>query len=165
KFSLYNLALGYYRINDVNNAIRVFREYASKFPGTAESNDALYHVARIMQEIGRYKEAAESYQLVSPNDTVNKMELTYRSADAYLKAGNKDKAIESFRELKTLKPYNNPFRLKGLIELAAILEEKEEYSEVIDVFRKIQQSIDDKKVKNQIDSKIKELEIKKQKKK
>lgn len=157
KNSMMNLAMGYYRINDIENAVQAFRAIISKFPGTTEANTTTYQLARILMDEGRLDEAIKLYKRVRPTKEITAMEVTYRIGQAYLKKDMIDHAIKTFYKLMSMKARDNTHKLRGLIELADLLEKRKKYDDVIKIYKVLKKSTGDKKTRKLIDSKLKEL--------
>lgn len=123
----------------LNNALDLFKKsYAAK----KRSFIQLY-VANCYYELGRYDEAITALQELSSRTTDTRLTslAQYRTAMAYARKSDFDKALNIFSDIEKTK--NSPFRDMALIESAKILElvgkqveAKEKYKRLVSEFPK-----------------------------
>lgn len=139
KNALYNSALAYTELNKVNDAIRYYREFAKQYPDDPKSKDVPAQIAGMLLEQKRYAEAVTAYEelYAAARDDVQRAEALYRIGDIYSSQENSAKAIETFEKLMDAKPLDSVFRVTGLVNLAALYEERKEWVAAVRVYRAI----------------------------
>lgn len=139
KNGLYNSALAYMELNKVNDAIRYYKEFAKMYPDDPKSKDVPSQVAGMLLEQKRYAEAVDAYEelYAAAKEDLQKAEAIYRIGDIYASQENSAKAIETFERLIDSKPKENVYRVTGLVNLAALYEEKKDWIAAVKVYRVI----------------------------
>ncbi|MFH1282200.1 MAG: PorV/PorQ family protein [bacterium] len=159
KNSMMNLAVGYCRINDIANAINASKEFIRLYADSDEGNTIKYQLARIYQDEGTFERAVEMFNRVKPVKKISKAEIIYRIGISYLKMGKEEEAIKTFRSLMKLKTGQDPYFIKGLVELAVLMEDKKNVKQALSIYTILRKYIDNNDAHKLIDLKIKELEI------
>ncbi len=139
KNALYNSALAYMELNKVNDAIRYYKEFAKQYPDDPKSKEVPAQVAGMLLEQKRYAEAVAAYEelYAAAKDDTQKSEALYRIGDIYSSQENSAKAVESFEKLIDAKPLNSVYRVTGLVNLAALYEERKDWVAAVKVYRAI----------------------------
>ncbi len=90
---------------DYGKALSLFREAASKYPGTKSAAIAQYYVGNCLVGLGQPEEAVKAYQLFVKNYSGNRflLGLVYqRLGYVYLSMGKQDDARKSFEQSESL---------------------------------------------------------------
>ncbi len=97
----FDVALGYFRQKDYDNAAKSFAAFLEKNPKTRWTSDALYYLGETYYERGRQREAAEQYLKIS-TDYANSAvapEAMLRLGESLQALGAKEQACATFSEV------------------------------------------------------------------
>jgi tol-pal system protein YbgF len=97
----FDVALGYFRQKDYDNAQKSFSAFLEKNPKTHWTSDALYYLGETYYERGRQREAAEQYLKIS-TDYANSAvapEAMLRLGESLQALGAKEQACATFSEV------------------------------------------------------------------
>ncbi len=97
----FDIALGYLKQKDYENAERSFAAFIAKNPKTKRTSDALYYLGETYYLRGRQREAAEQYLKISANyaSSPRAPEAMLRLGEALHALGDKEQACAAFGEV------------------------------------------------------------------
>ncbi|MGB8278093.1 MAG: tol-pal system protein YbgF [Methylovirgula sp.] len=97
----FDIALGYLKQKDYENAERSFAAFIAKNPKNRRASDALYYLGETYYQRGRQREAAEQYLKISTNyaSSPRAPEAMLRLGEALHALGAKEQACATFSEI------------------------------------------------------------------
>lgn len=97
----YESALNDFNNEKYNEAIKVFKEIASKTNDKILKSKSNYYIAKSYQKVNNHKEAVSYFNKVvdSPNESINQAELISELAESNLKAGKIEDAKRTYKNI------------------------------------------------------------------
>jgi TolA-binding protein len=139
--AMYNAAIAYADLNKMDDAIRYYRMFAAKFPKDEKSKTIPSQIAGIYLDQKRYGDAVSAYLDIFKNgDDLAKEEALYRIGDIYNKQENETQAIQYYTQLIDMKPKESDFRMAGLINLATVYQDQQDWKNSVRIYRIIAES-------------------------
>lgn len=138
--AMYNVALVYSELKKPDESISAYRRFMKEYPADPKAKDLPLMIAGMYLEQKRYKDAITEYNAISVDPKVpdaGKLEALYRAGDIYNTQEDQDNAIAVFKRLVDMKPKDSVFRVTGLVNLATIYEEKQQWVNAVDTYKLI----------------------------
>jgi TolA-binding protein len=154
----FNCALCYKNLNKYEEAVREYKLFQELYPQNEMINDTLVELGIIYQKLRQYAQAISTYKKLQDNlnsDDPERVEISYRVANIYLKIGEEEKAIKEFEKIYKMKPYKNPYRLSALAKLGDIYENKKIWKKALRIYQDIEKNVTKKTWKKAALSRIK----------
>jgi len=145
--AMYNVCIVYSELNKPDDAIAAYRRFLKEYPADPKSKDLPLMIAGMYLEQKRYKEAVTEYLAIAndPKTTdTGKLEAIYRAGDIYNTQEDNENAIAMFRKLVDMKPKESVYRVTGLVNLATLYEEKQQWVNAVEIYGLIAASGGDK---------------------
>ena len=127
KAALFNLALAYKAIGKLDRAEQAYRLYIIQAEGEPSGRDALWELVEVQKERKDFRAALDSLERITSggdNDAV--LEGMFRKSEIYLMMDDRGEAVKTWEAMLPLAPKNNPFRIKGLINLGEEYEKRKD---------------------------------------
>jgi TolA-binding protein len=135
--AMYNVALVYSELKKPDESINAYRRFMKEYPADPKSKDLPLMIAGLYLEQKRYKDAILEYNAIAADaksPDASKMEALYRAGDIYNTQEDQDNAIIVFKRLVDMKPKDSVFRVTGLVNLATIYEEKQQWVNSVETY-------------------------------
>lgn len=139
--AVYNCALAYADLNKMDDAIRYYKMFAQRFPKDEKTKAIPSQIAGIYLEQKRYTEAIAAYNdIYKTGDDTAKQESLYRIGEIWAKQENNAEAIKTYSQLIDTKPKESDFRVVGLMNLATIYFEAQDWKNAVKIYRLVADS-------------------------
>lgn len=116
-----NVALCYKKAFRLDEAIKAYQNYVQLFPGDAKEMFARLQIGILYASKGDFQQAIADLGKI-PSGAPERTEAQYRIGDAYENLHDDAKAKAAFRQLLSMEPCDNEYRIAGLLELAKMTE-------------------------------------------
>jgi TolA-binding protein len=126
----------YVKRDDINSALATYKEVLKRHPNLT----ALVYpkIADIYVKIKDYPQALDLYKKSLDIVPVRQMpDIQFKIAQALQAQGNTQAAIEEYIKVTYLYAEDNSLAVKSLLRVAAIYEDKEDFKEALNIYRKI----------------------------
>ncbi len=153
----YNLSQAYKQTGELEKAVDELKTYAST---KGESFEAHILSGVTYQEKANYKEALEVYLGLKPESLPEKAELYARKGKCLAELGRREEAIQEYTRLIPLKLQENNYQMKGLAELAALYESKNNIRKAIEVYSRLLEVTTDENLKVTVNERLSYLKSK-----
>ena len=122
----YDAATHYMAAGQANRAINLLTDFRQRFPNNELTAGIALKLAKAYQDTENWSAAGEELQRISTNDSDpdTRRQALYQSAELYAKAGDRQRALETYR--KYVNTYPQPFdiNLETMATLSAMYEEQ-----------------------------------------
>jgi len=133
----FNLALAYQDAGELDKAIAAYEDYIRTSPRTDRTLAALWNISDIQQKKGSSAGAIKALRriFVTAKGGGAALEAAYKIGEIQKAMGDEDAAHKTWSDLARMKPTANPYRLRGLIQLARIFEKNREYRKAVAIYK------------------------------
>ena len=151
-----NVALCYKKAFRLDDAIKAYQNFASLFPNDPKAGFVRLQIGSLYATKGNFKQAISEFEAV-PSGTAERTEAQYRIGDAYQNLHQDAQAKQAYRQLLSMGPRDNEFRIAGLLELAKMLESSNSTEGLAQIYSDIASSSKNAQIANLAQQKLKEL--------
>lgn len=138
KAAQFNLALSYKALGKLDLAQYAYQKYAASVePGDQSGQSALWEIFAIQKDRKDYDGALSTLQKIqdaSKSDSSVGIEAGYRMAEIYQAMSRPDEAMNTWENIRTMRPLNSPFRLQSLIQLGQAYEKANDLDRALSVY-------------------------------
>lgn len=144
----YDLAMCHRQLGDAATARTELAQYREEFPHAAQSADAAYQLADLDEADGNLDAASRGFQeaLALRPRAALAAEIGYRLGRCRERQKDATGALRAYREAADATGGNEPFRLSALARLAALHEQRHEYTLAVAAYRDIVQNARDREL-------------------
>lgn len=137
--AIYNLALCYRELGDVERASAALARHASEFPRDERSAQVAYQRADLAEAAGRLAEAAEGFEaaLAMNDDAALGIEIAFRLGRCRESMNEADAALQAYARAVAGSDKDHPYRLSALARSAALYESRREFDRALTAYRDI----------------------------
>lgn len=138
--ALINTSLCYKKADKLEEASLINRKFIANYPKHEKANSIVLELAENLDSMKKYKEAIDVYSGLLGRlkaDDVLKIEIQYRIGEDFDKCDRIDEALKAWDKLKTARPFDNSWRLAGLVKLAQEYEKTKKYGQAILAYKEI----------------------------
>ena len=151
-----NVALCYKKAFRLDEAIKAYQTYLDLFPGDAKTEFVMLQIGSLYASKGDFKQAITILQKV-PSGAAERTEAQYRIGDAYENLHQDAQAKAAFRQLLSMGPCDNEFRIAGLLELSKMIEAAGSTDGLVSIYSSIASCSKNSQIKGAAQQKLQEL--------
>jgi TolA-binding protein len=132
------VALGdiYVKQDKLDLAIDTYKDAVSKHPNLA--NLIYPKLADVYSKKGDYEQAADFYRMSLEVVSVRQMaDIQFKLAEALQAQGKSQESVEEYLKVAYMYPDNDNLAVKSLLRVAAIYENKENFKEAVNIYKRV----------------------------
>ncbi|MDD4894191.1 MAG: tetratricopeptide repeat protein [Candidatus Omnitrophica bacterium] len=133
-----NIAIAdiYTRQDKIDSALGIYKDVADNYPNLAS---LIYpKVADLYRKVNNYGEAINFYRKSLNAVPAREMaDIQFKIAEAFQSKGSLTDAVEEYLKVTYLYSENNDLAVKALLRVAAIYEDKENFKEAVNIYKRV----------------------------